>query len=653
MKALIQMGYITDFDNVLQENDETAINDFLSRDDIDLNKLLHLFINSTLAVKKLLEKGANPNCCSRNISPLIRAIIKNNGEVIKLLLDHDADPNLASGRHLPLMIAVQEENILTVRLLLSKGANPNLGDRFNDFPLYIASLNRNFEMMEALLLNGANPNFNCGFSQSTLLLYSLQDDIKFTELLLNHGADPNQPNSFNETPLCFAVQKGNLEAVRLLLKWNADPSLGGGGLLKETPLYLALSENYLNIFLELLNHNADPQQPGGELCKLYDVKLLHNAAQNGNLIAIDLLLERGVDPNPCSKIDETPLIFAVQEGHLPIVQRLLTFGKVRDDVHHIKEALLIAQTNAIADPIKYQPIIDCIAKNITPSSLTQLLYLALIDENFEFAKELLSQGANPNLSCGVEVTPLLYCLTQNLDIKFVELLLTFGANANQSSSPLTKITPLCSAVHQGDLESTILLLRSKADPNLGGPLKATPLYTALRKNYLKIALELLNHGADPNQAGCESHELMNITLLDDTAENGNLAALNLLLEMGADSNPCNKMDKTPLVTAAEKGHLPIVERLLTIEKVREDCFHLQKALELAQGSASKNYEKYQPIIDSLAYHLAPFALVALFESVKFVPAAQALIPFFSSNKRKSTDEKDENRESKRQRFNSQ
>ena len=63
--------------------------------------------------------------------------------------------------------------------------------------------------------------------------------------------------------------------------------------------------------------------------KPYEHTLLHVAAHNGHLGAVDFLLKRGIDPNTREKGDNTyPMHWAASAGHLGVVKRLADAGGV-------------------------------------------------------------------------------------------------------------------------------------------------------------------------------------------------------------------------------------------------------------------------------------------------------------------------------------
>ncbi|NBJ09798.1 ankyrin repeat domain-containing protein [Microvirga arsenatis] len=135
-------------------------------------------------------------------------------------------------------------------------------------------------------------------------------DLKAIRALL--GDPPNFPNGqlpyeitiFEEYCLDHAIVHGPLSLVKELLELGADPNYPGNGF---PSLFSALDspqpDRHERLKL-LLDYGADIQQRG-----VNDYTPLHQAACMDDAAAVEILLQRGADPNARTRIDEcaTPL----------------------------------------------------------------------------------------------------------------------------------------------------------------------------------------------------------------------------------------------------------------------------------------------------------------------------------------------------------
>lgn len=129
------------------------------------------------------------------------------------------------------------------------------------------------------------------------------------------GDFPNRsPDGAVGVPLVYAVGHGPLALIRALLDAGADPDGSDGD--GFPPLIAALSPPYRDDVADLVNllldSGADIEQHG-----MNDYTPLHCAASSGQPALVELLLERGADPNSTTRIDdvETPLEVAEAAGH--------------------------------------------------------------------------------------------------------------------------------------------------------------------------------------------------------------------------------------------------------------------------------------------------------------------------------------------------
>jgi len=139
-------------------------------------------------VKKLLEKGENPNAKDKDgWTPLHTAAYMGHVDVVKLLLEHGANPNIQNKDGVtPLHTAAFWDRVDVVKLLLERGADPNAKDKDGWTPLHTAAF---------------------------------WDRVDVVKLLLERGADPTVKNRGGKTPLDLAREGGYDGIVSLIEGW--------------------------------------------------------------------------------------------------------------------------------------------------------------------------------------------------------------------------------------------------------------------------------------------------------------------------------------------------------------------------------------------------------------------------------------------------
>ncbi len=204
-------------------------------------------------IRKLLEKGANPNC----------EAVYENGD-----------------RSSPLAICLEENNAdETMQPLIDAGADVNFAVREEgeSRPILILAIQQgNSDMVQKLLENGADPNCDCimrdGTRSSALLLSITQyPNSRAASLLIDAGSDVNcvEKSPVYETPvLIYAIEKGNADLVRRLLEKGADPDAMRISMRSKNVRYSPLAESIAQwpnpqIARELVSHGARKCEYGG------------------------------------------------------------------------------------------------------------------------------------------------------------------------------------------------------------------------------------------------------------------------------------------------------------------------------------------------------------------------------------------------------
>ena len=164
------------------------------------------------------------------------------------------------------------------------------------------------------------------------------------EILLNSGVDVNIADGRGQTPLHCAIQQNLPAILEVLFKHN--PNVNARDQSGRTPLWLAVFERKADLVKLLLAHHADPTVKDLSGATLAEVALAY-----GGIETFDLLKAAGADGGffePVYKGDaaavkaalakdpklvdslnwlkETPLLVAVEKGHLDVARLLMAGG---------------------------------------------------------------------------------------------------------------------------------------------------------------------------------------------------------------------------------------------------------------------------------------------------------------------------------------
>lgn len=471
--------------------------------------------NRTDVVAFLLERGADPLGLAVNDSLLEICRDRGYGELERLLEAKLAETHHASPRGEAVAAAIREHDLRKVRSLLD--SSPELlhaGDERSNQPIHWAAMTRQIEVIDELLARGADIDAARFDGARPIQLTNgdyhfrgwrdVPQDWPTTSAqvlahLLARGADCD---------ICTACHIGDLERVRELL--DHDPSLA----------------NRVSAYVTYYLGSGAP---------------LKNAAARGHLEIVELLLERGADPNlPEEGIAPHghALYSSVAHRHLEIARLLLEHGAFPNpEVESSADALSIAISNSD------QPMIDLLCSYGAARALPLLAYSG----DVETAAAVLA--ANPALSDDPDA---LANAAGEGHEPFVRLLLRY-----QPDLPRRLAFPAWS-VGARTRELNELLFAHGMSPSQPDWLHVTPLHQFARKGDLDRAALFIDHGADL----LARDEDICSTPLGWAAKYGQLPMVTLLLQRGAEpSLPDDPPWATPLAWAARRGHREIAELL--------------------------------------------------------------------------------------------
>ena len=378
------------------------------------------------------------------------------------------------------------------------------------------------ELAIAHLERGANPNAidREGSSFDAALRNCRDNHRTLTQLLLDAGADINLQNEKGQTALKIAFYSC-MDAVPFLLERGADPTIADRkgdtvlhDLVRVSPTHVeALLNQLLAAGADINRQNRSGQTP-----------LIRAAFGSADrVIVASALLDRGAEPNLQDSRGNTALHELsnrkADAGAIPMLQALLDKSAALEIRNRMQETPLIA------------------AIDHSSSSVVQLLIEAGADVNARRAR------GNPLIGS------LISCEPDKLEKLTLLVKAGADTSATSEFGPLPLAQAFFNKVYLDCLEPAAVLLAARADPNLrdrNGSAAIHGIATWAEKDPEPALALLAAHGADidlPNDQGMT-------TLLLAAGNGTSLRPLEQLLAHGADRNARDDEGNTLLHRAA-------------------------------------------------------------------------------------------------------
>ena len=331
-------------------------------------------------------------------------------------------------------------------------------------------------------------------------------------------------------------------------------------------LFAAARSGDLDTLNSLLDHHPEKL---GVRDEPYAFTLLHAAAREGQLGAVDLLLRRGIDPNSREKGDNTyPMHWAAAAGKLDVVRRLADAGGdvVGHGDDHAMEIIGWATCWDGTDDAAHRAVVDlllsrgarhhifsAIAQNL-PDEVRRIvadnpvvlssrmsrnenhqtpLHFAVRHNRPDMVRLLLELGADPLIADGFGYPPAMYAQSPEIDRPVMEAVQKLTAAEIQSAERGRRATrggvmDLLAAVALGDWKTAMRIAADNPELLRGGV-----LHMATKRGDARAVKWLLEHGADPNARW--THWDADVTPLHLAVLENHLDVLRLLLDARADS----------------------------------------------------------------------------------------------------------------------
>jgi ankyrin repeat protein len=488
---------------------------------------------------------------AENLNPLVEAARDGNKAGVQAGLRNHVDVNAAEpDGTTALAWAARLDDVEIADLLLRAGANANAANKYGVTPISLACTNGSAAMIEKLIAAGADANSKLPEGETALMTASRTGKLDAVQILLKHGADVNAKETWRgQTALMWAASEGHVEVVQALLKAGADMharSKAPPARINpyEAPSVAPKANDKIAAITDKIATKTDKIPPitieaPPEEKTAADGKPAP-AGRNGG----------GGRGGAARAADFTPLLFAVRNGHIPVVKALLAAG---------------------ADP------------NETLADGTSALVLAAMNARYELGVVLLDHDARPNAD-GSGFTALHQVVwtrrpnihktpaavpSGNLDsIGFAKALIAHGGNINarETKEPndgnlgkLKRIgaTPFLLAAKGADPEMMRVLLALGADPTLSTSEHITPLEAAAGVGVYRVAESpgtndeafecvkiAFEHDSDVNHI-----DDVGRTAMHGAALRGANNIVQFLYDRGAKLDVADKKGWTPLVIA--------------------------------------------------------------------------------------------------------
>lgn len=391
------------------------------------------------------------------------------------------------------------------------------------------------------------------------------------------GTDINTRNEEGQTLLNASIAASQLQIANYLIA--AGASLTGEQPETPTALGTALSHNHQQLIDSLIVQNAlgSPQQ---------QVNYLPDAIHHHNFQAVKALIAAGVSPEQARDDGATPVMSALEEGQIEILEYLLSKGARLDTVPPNKSTLLMLASKNINSlnwfwqrQLPFEINAQDEGANTALHYAVENISLDPLAPALAHFEALLQRGANVNLINYEDKPPALILFSQKAEagslLKVIELFRKYGARLDLSDNMKQGIAHYLAQAETADYllqfadypldwgqqdfqgKTPAILAVEQAQKALGAGADEEVL-TTLQAKFSILLKKELNLKAQQEESGYNIlHEFlyllqkMDMAELDKDLEKQLLALWQSLLEQGADPYQKNSSDQNTFEQLAE------------------------------------------------------------------------------------------------------
>ena len=443
------------------------------------------------AVSKLIAADVSVNDPGPDGSTaLLWATYNSHVEMARALIEAGADVDTPNTYGIaPLLQASRTGDAALVGALLEAGASLESLHPDGETSLMAASRSGDLEAVRLLLDAGAEVNAVETFQEQTALMWAAAEGhVDVVGTLLGLDADPNRKArlaTIDErkhadhatggfTALHFAVRNGHEDVARALVEAGADPALTNGD--GATPTIIAIINDRFDLAKTLIDLGADADDGA-----LYFAVDMHDAttdmrAHDGSrlradhdnaltaLDLVDLLLERGADPNKAfvGQLHSTTLCCAPKINSSPFFR-----AAVASDVEVLKSM------------IEHGAEVEWSPTEVKEEE-------AEVEEEDTEVEEEEEDPAGGRGNPNAGRTPIMVTMNGGKGAAFAA-----GPGFTRLGPP-----PFREESNREPLDAIKVLLAAGADPNVKTPDDSTPLHMAVKALQVAVIQELVAAGAD-------------------------------------------------------------------------------------------------------------------------------------------------------------
>ena len=399
-------------------------------------------------------------------------------------------------------------------------------------------------------------NRNCNVA---VIIASMNNRLDILKVLLDTGRVNlnTQISKYRyRTALHFACRQGHLDLVKLLLETGQVEvdSVDGDG---KTPLMYACGGGHVEIAKLLIETgNVDLN----EIDYFGMTPLLH-ACKHGNVEIAELLIEtENVLLNELDDFERSALMYACEGGHVEIAKLLIETGNVPlDEIDYFGKTLLMyACESGHIEIVKLLVKTGRVNVNAADSNGMTALMIACDRQNVDVVSTMLNaENVKVNVRDCLGMTALMHACINAIDTRILQILLEMEAiDVNPKIGQYPSAMSLAVLFRREDAVKLLLDSGRLTQSEIQAAWKASAADgtdAVLRAIVLSGRLQV--NGLDGD------------SLMNHACEYGAVNIVRQLVQLGDVNIIASCNSKTPLMLAAENGHLDIVKLLLEVKEV--------------------------------------------------------------------------------------